>query len=175
MLKYIFIILFPFILVANETNIQSISKETNVEKTTKEKLLNTPDQNITYFTTYLQSSCFSYFHHGKFEGCTPTYGVGFRTHKNYHGFDGSVNLLFYQCCSTYYLPFLKFSYLNYPFYKKNNFFYWGITAANVIFIPYIPIPFATIGFESSPSKKFKIITQLDLNYKIAGFSLGIGF
>lgn len=99
--------------------------------------------------------------------------MGYRIHKKQHGFDFSINAFLYHCCRSAWIPFFKIFYLNYPFYKENNFFYWGIGAIGII--PPILAPFVALGYEFNPKQPIKVFMQLDLTYKCAAVNLGIGF
>jgi hypothetical protein len=161
MLKYLLILLLPFsfLFAQNRERMKPIPEN-------KCKLgLN---QNIRYNMTYLQASGLLI----DSDIFIPMAGIGFRTHKNAHGFDGSLNFFHYRVCScAAFIPVIKLSYLHYPRYNKDHFFYWGIGA----YAFPLPLPIASVGCEFNPKNKVKFFIQLDFTYKMSGLNLGIGF
>lgn len=110
-------------------------------------------------------------------GIYPIGGLGYRAHKGRHGYDLSLNVIPYHCCRTYYIPFPKGYYLNYPYYAENKFFYWGVgffLVPNSI-PPIIPWPIATVGYEWNKKNKVKLFIQLEGTYPAALISFGVGF
>lgn len=99
-------------------------------------------------------------------------GFGYRLHKESHGFD----------LSAAYTPILgsnwinaKALYLNYPFYEKDRFFYFGAGLSMVLFdsfprgwhrAPYLPL---AIGYEFSTEKSTKTFLQFDLNFPLTTY------
>jgi len=164
MLKYLFVLLMTATVIFAE-------EKRNLKEPLETKSI--PCQNIRYFMTYPQTSFFTFSDYKSFFTPIPMVGIGFRTHKNAHGFDGSLNCIKIDTFRNYYIPIIKLSYLNYPFYKKEKFFYWGLTTA--LYCGILPLPFGSIGYEFNTKKPIKFFTQIDFTYHVVGLNLGFGF
>lgn len=132
-----------------------------------ENLQNDPDRKFSMF--YIQPECFI-----DKKSIIPAIGLGYRLHLKQHGFDVSINAFPIESCGRFgAIPFIKSSYLNYPLYSKNNYFYFGVGA--IATYGYIR-PIATIGDEFYHGKKVTFFIQLDGTYPAAGiFAIGMGF
>jgi hypothetical protein len=130
-----------------------------------------------YSKIYVQPECITT---GAFsKSYNPAIGIGYRVHKKYHGGDFSIHLMGTDFEGGYTLfPFIKGSYLLYPFYSKNNEytnFYLGIGASACVWLP-IPFPVGTIGYECPIGKKTTFFIQIDqAAFPIRIFSIGVSF
>lgn len=104
---------------------------------------------------YMQGECLF------FDKCYPGVGIGYRYHKNHHGFDASLNIL--DETSYHILPLWKCAYLFYP----HDSFYWGPGLGGLFEFyhhrphPTIPWPYVTLGKDIQIGKQTKLFIQLD--------------
>lgn len=131
------------------------------------------DVSKRYGIFYLQAEGFALLSHNHVDGI-PLIGVGYRCHKEFHGFDLSLSGVPTSVCGKHgFIPVLKASYLNYPLYKKNNFFYAGIGAVGIAARFWWPM--ITLGREFALNQRCKFFIQLDATYPAIGLGAGIGF
>ena len=170
MLKKLLILFVPLAFLFAQDKPQEVEQVKELDLLSSDKV----ETETRYKMFYVQAAGFSFWSHWKYKHFIPTVGIGYRTHKKQHGFDFSINTFPMQICSSRGLiPFFKIFYLNYPLYKKDNFFYWGGGITGII--PPLLAPFGAIGYEFNPKQPVKVFMQLDLTYKCAAINLGLGF
>jgi|GEM_PF-5402291 len=118
-------------------------------------------------------------------------GVGYRWHREKHGFDLSVNLssiLIDNWVSA------KAVYLQYPWYAQHRYFYWGVGAGFIhdeLLLPTLhgcsktnyPSLEGLVGYEFNTDKKIKYFLQLGVSVPmnkdaipfLPALAFGVGF